>query len=83
MKNYRFFLPILFFILSIYTSTAQTDSLKVIEHFTKITKNKPYRNYKNIEALNTVAEYIYNEFSKHTQKTHYQEYTVDGKIYKM
>lgn len=82
MKNYRLFLPILFFILSIYTSTAQTDSLKVIEHFTKITKNKPYRNYKNIEALNTVAEYIYNEFSKHTQKTHYQEYTVDGKIYK-
>jgi len=47
-----------------------------------ITKTKQSRNYQNIETLNFVAQYIFNEFSKTCDTVYFQTFIVDGKEYK-
>jgi hypothetical protein len=79
MKKYISLLFIFFFFNLTY---AQTDTLIVVQHLKNITKTTEYRNYKNIETLNYVAAYIFDEFKKYTPNTRYQEYELDGKVYK-
>jgi hypothetical protein len=52
------------------------------DHLTAITKTAEPRNYKNLEVLNNVAQYIYNEFEKYADTTYYQKYIVEGVEYK-
>lgn len=47
-----------------------------------LTQIEPPRNYKNINSLNQVADYLQNRFIELGLETSFQEYEVDGKIYK-
>ena len=47
-----------------------------------LTSVSPARNYKNIQVLNQVAEYIHAEFKKLKCEVRYQIFKVDGKEYK-
>ncbi|MFY1047969.1 M28 family peptidase [Chryseobacterium sp. GP-SGM7] len=41
-----------------------------------------FRNHKNIEQLNSVAGYIFKNFNEYSNNANFQEYMVDGKMYK-
>ncbi|PRB81259.1 peptidase M28 [Chryseobacterium culicis] len=47
-----------------------------------MTQTPQFRNHKNIDQLNAIADYIHQTFSTYGDSTAYQEYKVDGKIYK-
>ncbi|MBL1221393.1 M28 family peptidase [Chryseobacterium sp. L7] len=63
-------------------SPVPADINLVKSHLTALTQTPEFRNHKNIDQLNTVAEYIRQNFSKYGDSTAFQEYPVDGKIYK-
>lgn len=65
-----------------YASIASTDTIVIKNHLKNLTKTPSYRNHQNIEQLNTIAEYIKTDFLKYSDSVSFQEYTVDGKIYK-
>ncbi len=72
-------------ILSTCNSSAQnylSDTIKIKQHLTTITKSDKSRNYKNLEELNRVANYIFKEFDQYADSTYYQKYQVNGKEYK-
>lgn len=79
MKRYKYFIIILLFY---HSAHAQTDTSIVIKHLQRITQNTEYRNAENVETLDKIASYIFNEFARYSSDTRYQEYEVDGKIYK-
>ena len=47
-----------------------------------LTQIQPPRNYKNIDSLNRVADYIKNRFETIGLEVEFQEFEVDGNIYK-
>lgn len=47
-----------------------------------ITKTPKSRNYKNLETLNSIADYIFEEFSKNCDTVYFQTYKVNGIEYK-
>lgn len=55
------------------------DTVKIAEHLTYITKSDTARNYVNVERLDNVAEYIFNEFSKYADTTYYQSFRLGTK----
>lgn len=61
---------------------AQTDTTSIHHHLTVITKTPQYRNYKNLDQLNAVADYLFEEFSKHCDSVYFQHYEVNGQVYK-
>lgn len=63
-------------------SAGASDTLLIKKHFDKILDSPKARNYENIESLNYVADYIHTEFKKYGDSTAYQEFRVNGKIYK-
>jgi len=52
---------------------------KTVKYLTEI---QPPRNFMNIESLNHVAKYIKNRFQDYGLIVKYQEFSVDGNIYK-
>ena len=48
----------------------------------KLTSIDPPRNYLNLESLNTIADYIHDEFKQWDCETKVQEYLADDNIYK-
>jgi Peptidase family M28 len=63
-------------------SEKYSDKDKIEEHLTSITKIDGFRNYKNTQALNFVADYIYSNFLEYCDTVCYQSYYVDGVQYK-
>lgn len=59
-----------------------SDTAIIKKHLIAITKTKSYRTHKNIEQLNTVANYIFDVFNLYADSIYFQEYTVKGQIYK-
>jgi len=80
MKKINF----LFLVLLTYNSLLgqQSDTIKIKKHLTAITKTEEARNFRNIETLNFVADYIFKEFNKSADSTYYQTYDVSGIEYK-
>ncbi|RZL52639.1 MAG: M28 family peptidase, partial [Pedobacter sp.] len=76
------FLVISFIVLSGYNSFANADTIVIKKHLKNITKTASYRNYENLKQLNAIADYIKSDFSKYSSNVSFQEYKVDGKIYK-
>jgi len=72
----------LFLTLSFLTCLGNTDTVSIKDHLKNITKTAAYRNHQNIAQLNIVADYIKNHLSKYTDSTSFQEYEVEGKVYK-
>jgi len=60
----------------------QTDTISIKTHLYKIINTVKPRNHKNIESLNYVADYIFNDFNKYADSVYYQSYIVDNKEYK-
>lgn len=71
-----------FLLLFSYASVASTDTVAIKHHLKSITKTPSYRNHQNIAQLNTIANYIKTDFLKYSDSVSFQEYEVDGKIYK-
>ncbi|MGH1520215.1 hypothetical protein [Chryseobacterium sp. JK1] len=67
---------------NIQSSKVTADIEKVKKHLTALTKTPRFRNHKNIDQLNAVADYIHETFKTYSDSTRFQEYTVDGKVYK-
>lgn len=63
-------------------SMHQSDTARIKSHLTAITKTEAYRNHKNIEQLNQSADYIMSVFELYADSTYFQEYTVNGLVYK-
>lgn len=61
---------------------AQSDTLLIKKHLTKITKTDGFRNHNNVKVLDQVAGYIYSVFDQYADTTYYQPYMVDGKTYR-
>jgi hypothetical protein len=59
-----------------------SDTTLILDHLTTITKNDVYRQYKNVQRLDTVAAYIHRHFSRFADTTYYQEYEFDGQVYR-
>lgn len=59
-----------------------SDTVIIRNHLEKITKTQEFRNYKNVEQLNKIADYIYQHFHKYTDSVSFQEFEVEGKTYK-
>lgn len=76
------FLTTLILTVSFQLGYAQADSTLIYTHLTKITKTDQYRNYKNIDALDQTAEYIFNIFSQYADTVFYQTYDVKGNTYR-
>ncbi len=60
----------------------KTDSTLVMKHLDYLTQSQEFRNYKNIERLDSVANYIHENFSKYSDSVSFQEYKVGDKTYK-
>lgn len=63
-------------------SPVPADINLVKEHLTALTKTPQFRNYKNLDQLNTIAEYIHQNFNKYSDSTSFQEYKVGEETYK-
>ncbi len=61
---------------------SQADTIRIKEHFDKIVNTEKYRNYRNVQTLDTIAAYIKENLSKYADTTYYQKYMVDGNEYK-
>lgn len=59
-----------------------TDTIAIKNHLKNITKTPSYRNHQNIEQLNATANYIKTDFLMYSDSVSFQEYEVDGKVYK-
>lgn len=60
----------------------QSDTARIENDLRIITKTEKSRNYRNIETLNFIAQYIFDEFSKNCDTVYYQTYLVNGAEYK-
>jgi len=67
---------------SVNSEITPCDTVLIKKHLVQLTKDEIYRNYKNIERLDSVAAYIYRSFSKHADTVYYQEFYVKDKIYR-
>jgi hypothetical protein len=80
MKLFLLLISILLCLNIRANNNADTTIIKA--HLTAITKTKNPRNHKNIDELNRVANYIFNEFSPNADSLYLQPYFVEGKEYK-
>jgi Peptidase family M28 len=63
-------------------STTTSDTAKIKFHLAAITKTDQFRTFKNIDQLNKTADYIRNYFSQYSDSVFFQEYLVNGQVYK-
>lgn len=64
------------------TFSQVSDTTIIKKHFEKILSTPQARNYKNINALNSVADYIFDSFKNYGDSTVFQEYMVGKQVYK-
>jgi Zn-dependent M28 family amino/carboxypeptidase len=63
-------------------SIANADTSIIKSHLVEITKSEIARNYKNVDELNRVANYIKIVFELYSDSVYFQEYEVNGNVYK-
>ena len=73
---------LLFSLLTLSFFAQKSDTVLIKNHLINITKAANFRNYQNLEQLNRIAKYIHSDFSKYADKVSYQEFDVNGVIYK-
>lgn len=61
---------------------AYSDTTLIFDHLEYLTKADKFRNYRNIERLDSVAAYIYQNFALYADTTYYQDYVVQGVTYR-
>jgi len=80
MRIYSVIITVIFFANGLRAN--QIDTLSIKNHLDKIINTAKSRNHRNIESLNYVANYIFNDFNKYADSVYYQPYIVDNKEYK-
>lgn len=79
----RFKLTSAFLLLTTYCFARTISDTTIIKsHLTAITKTEKFRTYKNIDQLNKTADYIKTVFSQYADSVFFQEYSVNGQVYK-
>lgn len=68
--------------VSCYGNTHFADTSLLHQHLHVLTKTEGFRTHKNITLLNKTADYIFSVFAMYADTVFFQEYNVDGKIYK-
>lgn len=63
-------------------SPVPADTEQVKKHLTALTQTPEFRNHKNIDQLNAVADYIHQTFKTYSDSSGFQEYQVAGQTYK-
>ncbi len=64
------------------TTSYTKQELKIVQDLEQITNTAKPRNYKNIETLNKVANYIKKELTKVSDTAFFQSYKVENNTYK-
>lgn len=86
MPNLMIKRGVLFLVLSTHFLAAfgshSSDTTIIKSHLKAITKSEGYRNHQNIQELNRVADYIHQVFNQYADSAWFQEYSVNGKVYK-
>lgn len=59
----------------------KVDTLDLSRQLRDITKGN-YRHYKNVERLDSIAAYIFQEFGKYADTVYYQEYNFNARVYR-
>jgi Zn-dependent M28 family amino/carboxypeptidase len=73
----------LFFLFFSHNLNAQNaDTSRILQHLTAITELKGFRNFQDTNALNEVAGYIYDDFTKYADTVFYQYFFVGNVRYK-
>ncbi|WP_347218077.1 M28 family peptidase [Chryseobacterium sp.] len=67
---------------TVQTSPVPADSTQVKKHLIALTQTPQFRNHKNIDQLNTVADYIHQTFKTYSDSTVFLEYKVGRQGYK-
>ncbi|UII20525.1 M28 family peptidase [Fulvivirga ligni] len=80
MKIYSFIVIMLLLVNG--AMAEQIDTLSIKTHLNKIINTERPRSYRNIESLNYVADYIFNDFNKYADTVYYQPYHVNNQEYK-
>jgi hypothetical protein len=75
-------LTIFLFLLTSFCFSQKSDTILIKRHLTSITETKGFRNFLNVDLLNSTAEYLFEEFNKYADSTFYQEFQVNGLTYK-
>lgn len=66
----------------VQSSPVPADSVQVKKHLLALTQTPQFRNHKNMDQLNAIADYIHQTFRIYTDSTSFQKYKVEGKEYK-
>ncbi|MFK8044585.1 MAG: M28 family peptidase [Crocinitomicaceae bacterium] len=75
-------LILLSLIFSLHVSAQTVDTAHINQHLKSIINTEKPRNYRNMESLNFVATYIYDNFKQYADTVYFQPYEVEGKTYK-
>lgn len=83
MTTHKHISTLLFLLVTNYCfSNTISDTTVIRSHLTAITKTSSFRTYKNIEQLNQTADYIKSIFNQYSDSVYFQEYIVNGQVYK-
>lgn len=59
-----------------------SDTALIKSHLIVLTKTPKFRTYQNVDQLNQTANYIKGVFEKYAGSVYFQEYEVNGQVYK-
>ncbi|WP_196886244.1 M28 family peptidase [Aureivirga sp. CE67] len=76
------YFSLLFFSIFSLNLFSQTSTSEIENHLDKIINTEKPRNYKNVETLNEVSQYIYDEFCKNSAEVKFQDYKVNKNNYR-
>lgn len=62
--------------------TSESDTIRIKELLTELTKTSKPRNYQNVDQLNETASFIFDQFKQSADTVFYQTYLVRGITYK-
>lgn len=82
MKLNVLFVLFVFCKLSQCLASEFSDTAQIKLHLETITKTQNSRNHTNLDQLNASAAYIHWVFSQYSDSVPFQEFLVDGKVYK-
>ena len=77
-----FFQLFLFIYFSQTFAQIESDTNLIREHLRIITKRDKYRHFENPDELDSVAAYIFRDFSKYADTVYYQPFKINGVTYR-
>lgn len=63
-------------------SFGQTNEAQLMRHLVRLTSVQPARNDQNLNVLNEVSTYIFEELSQYADTVYFQPYEINGRVYR-